>query len=93
MTENIEIINPTADRQSKAGKIASRNGHLDGRKIGLLDNSKPNADKYLEYVGQLLQEKYPGIEIVPRRKMTRTEADCLSELKERCDYVITAFDD
>ncbi len=93
MTENIDIINPTADRQSKAGKIASRNGQLDGRKIGLLDNSKPNADKYLEYVGQLLQGKYPGIEIVPRRKMTRTEADCLSELKERCDYVITAFAD
>jgi hypothetical protein len=93
MTENIDIINPTADRETRAGKLASRSGHLEGRKIGLLDNSKPNADKYLEYVGQLLQEKLPGIEIIPRRKMTRTEADCLPELKERCDYVITAFAD
>jgi hypothetical protein len=93
MSENIDIINPTADRETKAGKIASRHRQLAGGKIGLLDNSKPNADKYLEYVGQLLQEKYSGIEIVSRRKMTRTEADCLPELKERCDYVITAFAD
>ena len=93
MTENIDIINPTADREIKAGQLATRNGKLAGRKIGLLDNSKPNADKYLEYVAELLQEKNPGIEIVFRRKMTRTEADCLPELKERCDYVITAFAD
>jgi len=92
-TDLIEVINPTADRELKIGKIASRNHGLEAKRIGLLDNSKPNADKFLEYVGQLLKQRYPTIEILPRRKMTRTEADCLQELIGSCDLVVSAFAD
>lgn len=88
-----EVINPTADREIKIGKTASRGHDLTAKRIGLLDNSKPNADKFLEYVGQLLKEKFPAIELLPRRKMTRTEADCLQELTANCDLVISAFAD
>jgi hypothetical protein len=92
-TPLMEVINPTADRETKIGKIASRGHDLTAKRIGLLDNSKPNADKFLEYVGQLLKEKYPAIELLSKRKMTRTEADCLQELTARCDLVISAFAD
>jgi hypothetical protein len=92
-TDLIKVINPTADRELKVGKIASRNHGLEAKRIGLLDNSKPNADKFLEYVGRLLKERYPTIELLPRRKMTRTEADCLQNLIGSCDLVISAFAD
>ena len=62
-------------------------------RIGLLDNNKPNADKFLDHVGALLKKRYDGVELVAKRKMTRIEADCLTELAERCDVVINAFAD
>ncbi|MBI4524768.1 MAG: hypothetical protein HY695_13270 [Deltaproteobacteria bacterium] len=91
--ELIEIIDPTAEREVQIGTIAGRGGELQGKRVGLLDNSKPNADQFLNYLGQSLRDRYPGVEVLPKRKMTRTEADCLPELVEKCDLVINAFAD
>ncbi len=90
----IEILNPTGVRASKRIRLAPRkHDNLGGVRIGLLDNNKPNADKFLDHVGALLKERYDDIELVAKRKMTRIEADCLTELAERCDVVINAFAD
>jgi hypothetical protein len=92
--ELIKIVNPTAPRFSKRTKLSPRKcGTLHGTRIGLLDNNKPNADKFLAYVGELLKRRYDGVELVPKRKMSRTQADGLEELAERCDVVINAFAD
>jgi hypothetical protein len=92
--ETIEILNPTGVRASKQIRLAPRkHDNLLGRRIGLLDNNKPNADKFLDHVGALLMKRYDGIELVAKRKMTRIEADCLTELAARCDVVINAFAD
>jgi hypothetical protein len=92
--ETIKILNPTGVRASKQIKLALRkHDNLGGVRIGLLDNNKPNADKFLDHVGALLKKRYDGIELVAKRKMTRIEADCLTELADRCDVVINAFAD
>ena len=94
MRENhIEVVSPIAQREINERNLALRGSDLDGKTVGLLDNSKPNADKFLEYVADLLRKEYAGIKILPRRKRNRTEADCLPELLENCDAVITAFAD
>jgi hypothetical protein len=88
--ETIEIVNPTGVRASKQIKLAQRtHENLRGMRVGLLDNNKPNADKFLDHVGALLKKRYEGIELVSRRKMTRIEADCLRELAGRCDVSST----
>jgi hypothetical protein len=66
---------------------------LAGRRVGLLDNNKPNADRFLEFVGARLQERHADVELIRRRKTTRMEADGLAELAARCDAVINAFAD
>lgn len=92
--ELIKIVNPTAPRVSKRGKLAPRKYRsLRHKRIGLLDNNKPNADKFLAQVGQLLKQRYDGVELIARRKMTRTAADFLQELADECDVVINAFAD
>ena len=92
--DTIEIINPTGIRASKQIRLAPRtHENLRGVRIGLLDNNKPKADKFLDHVGVLLKERCEGIELISKRKMTRIEADCLTELAERCDVVINAFAD
>ena len=90
----IEIVNPVGLSASKKTGLARRShDSLQGLRVGLLDNNKPNADKFLEFVGELLKRRNDGIELVPKRKMSRTEADCLPELIARCDVVINAFAD
>lgn len=90
----IEIIDPTAAREYKRSALAPRkHSGLDHKRIGLLDNSKPNADKFLNYVGDFLGQRFDGIEIIFKRKMSRTEADCVRELAAKCDLVVTAFAD
>ena len=95
--DSIEIVNPTGQRQAKRGDLAQRNienlENLRGRRIGLLDNNKPNADKFLQLIGAMLQELYADIELVPKRKLTRMEADGLLEFADGCDVVINALAD
>ena len=92
--ETIEIINPIGVRAAKQRSLAPRKlESLDNVRIGLLDNNKPNADRFLDHVGALLKKRYEGVELVSKRKMTRIEADCLKELAEQCDVVINAFAD
>ncbi len=92
--EMIEILNPAGRRATKQTRLAPRkHDNLRGVRIGLLDNNKPNADKFLDHVGALLKKRYDGVELISKRKMTRIGADCLNELAERCDGVINAFAD
>ena len=95
MMENvIEIVNPVGIPRRHQSKLAPRRyDSLRGLRIGLLDNNKPNADKFLEFVGVMLRERDADIEIVPKRKMTRMEADGLAELASHCDVVINAVAD
>ena len=90
----ISIVSPIATRAVKRARLASRKQRdLNGLRIGLLDNNKPNADRFLEFAGELLRERYPNVALIPKRKMTRTGADGLSECAENCDAVINAFGD
>ena len=90
----MEIVNPVGIPRRQQSKLAPRSyDSLRGRRIGLLDNNKPNADKFLQFIGEFLTARYPESEIVPKRKMTRMESDGLAELAEICDVVINAFAD
>jgi hypothetical protein len=92
--DRITIVTPTAPRARKRAKPAPRSHDtLDNKRIGLLDNNKPNADRFLECVAELLKQRYDGIELIAKRKMTRTGADGLREFADRCDVVINAFAD
>jgi hypothetical protein len=95
MMENvIEIVSPVGVPHTHASNLAPRRyENLDGLRVGLLDNNKPNADKFLGFIGELLQARFPEIQFVAKRKMTRTESDGLTEFARSCDAVINAFAD
>lgn len=92
--ELIEIVNPTGLTANKQAHVAARkHSSLSGLRVGLLDNNKPNADRFLDYAGQSLLQRYPDIALVRKRKLSRTEAEFLPELIQGCDVVINAFAD
>jgi hypothetical protein len=92
------VYRPTFDEPEHAeGAVAltDRPTSLDGKRIGLLWNSKVNADIYLARLRELITERHRDVEFVWQAKPTASrpmEPEVFAELK-RCDLVVTAFGD
>ena len=54
----IEVLDPTGKANLKEHPLAARPASLEGRVMGFLDNTKPNADLFLGRVHELLTAKY-----------------------------------
>ena len=65
----MEILNPVPPTPPGAiSPLAPRPRDLRGKRVGILDNSKPNADALLGRVAELLVERAGAAEIVRWRK-------------------------
>ena len=76
--------------------LADRPSSLKGLRLGLLDNSKPNADQLLEAVLEELHDELEPVAVIRGRKpgagVPGPEA-LLEELASQCDAVIVAVGD
>ena len=63
----LEVLDPTGVEVEKTKKLAPRPDTLEGKRIGLIWNTKPNADVLLDEIGKLLKERYPTAQTVPSR--------------------------
>ena len=92
MVEGVEILDPTIRSRGDV-RLAARLAALEGRTIGLLDNSKEKADVFLAALAEGLAERF-RIKTVLRRKPTYSRVAppaMLAELGESCDAVVTAM--
>jgi hypothetical protein len=92
------ILSPEGKAQSSAARVASlpQFGDLRGKVVGLLDNSKPNADKLAERFAELLKEKYGVARVISRRKITAQQGapkEYLDELAAQADIVLSGLGD
>jgi hypothetical protein len=92
------VLSPEGKAQSSAAKVASLPQFVDlrGKVIGLLDNSKPNADKLGERFEQLLRENYGVAGVVKRRKLTAQQGapkQYLDELAAQADFILSGLGD
>ena len=54
----ITVMDPTAESLPTKTSIAARPVSLDGKVLGLLDNSKQNAGRLLEIVADMLKDRF-----------------------------------
>jgi hypothetical protein len=92
------VLSPEGKAQSSAAKVAGlpRFTDLRGKVVGLLDNSKPNADKLAERLAELLKEKYGVASVISRRKLTAQQGapkQYLDELAAQADIVLSGLGD
>jgi hypothetical protein len=88
------LVDPTAEDNSEAHAGAARLAGLQGKRIGLLDNIKHNAEYLLTEVGERFKREY-GCEVRLVKKKTYTrfaEPQVLASLED-CDAVVTAIGD
>ena len=68
MTTDLGFIDPTAGGNRTRIALAPRPMDLAGQVVGLLDNTKEQADVILETVAEALRERYGAAEVIIRRK-------------------------
>ena len=62
------VLDPTDEPAAGQARLAPRPNSLDGKVIGLLDNSKLNSDRFLDMLAEELSSTYQFAGIVRARK-------------------------
>jgi len=97
MTVREKLLNPTgADRNTGGNSLAPRPASLRGLTVGLLGNTKPNAEVLLGEVAAELKNRYEVGEFRTYTKDyfgTPVKPDLFQQIAADCDLVITAVGD
>ena len=90
----MDVLNPTRPAPSQTKALAPRPATLRGRRIGVLDNSKPNADRLLGRLAELLVERHGAASVMTWRKPGASRpAIMIDEIARSADLVLTGSGD
>ena len=88
------FIDPTYVPSTKRIPMATRPLALKGRVIGMVDNTKEQADVIFKTIGDALIERYGAKEVVIRRKEHYTKPaspELLEAMSKKVDVAITGL--
>ena len=68
MTDDLGFIDPTAGGSGARIALAARPMDLAGKVVGMIDNTKEQADVILEAVADALRKRYGVAKVIIRRK-------------------------
>ncbi len=92
----VQLLDPTAKPHDDEKSLASRHADLRGKRVGILDNTKSNADILMKRMAALLCEQHGASDVMHRRKahaaIGATE-ELLDEMAESCDLVVLGSGD
>jgi hypothetical protein len=96
MEKQVRVFDPTTTPKEQALRYAPRPSTLQGKKVGLVENTKYNSDKLLLKIGKILQEEY-GVEgVLLRRKRgsgVPAHEEIIGEIQAECDAVVAGVGD
>lgn len=91
----ITVLDPTAATTTASTTLNPRPTEVRGLVVGLLDNGKPNSDRFLEALGDELRRR--GAVVPPpvrKANIGRLAApELITELSRSCDLVVTGVGD
>src|SRR3984893_1475117 len=91
------ILSPEGSCHARQHRLAPRQFRsLDGVRLGLLGNSKLNADAVLMAIGDLLKEQYAVKSVFMRSKPTFSKPapdELIDEIIQNADVVLTGVGD
>ena len=90
----MRVLSPLGATADTLASLAKRRPSLSGLRIGVLDNSKPNADVLLRRVAELLAERAGGATIQSWTKPGSSRpAAMLDEIAASVDVLLTGTAD
>ncbi len=92
----MEILDPTSDPGSRTIEYAPRPRSLQGKRVGLVENTKFNSDRLLQKIGDILKAEYGAAETRMWRKHNASvpaHAEIVEELRRSCDVMVAGIGD
>ena len=95
----MEILDPTVqpgEAQAQAIAYAPRPASLQGKRVGLVENTKFNSDRLLQKIGDILKAEYGAAETRMWRKRNSSvpvHEAIIEELRETCDVMVAGIGD
>ena len=92
----VTLVHPGNESVPQAAPPPARLAALTGKKIGLLDISKPGGNLFLDRLESILRERYRVADVIRTRKPTFAKpapADLREEVAARCEAVVEALAD
>jgi hypothetical protein len=90
----VDVLTPNGAARTESRPLTKRPRSLAGRRIGILDNSKPNADALLGRIAEMIAERAGGASIRTWRKPGSSyPATNVAEVAAASDVVLTGSGD
>lgn len=96
MSQKITLVVPEAPAPESAALVAQRRVEKAGIRLGILDNSKGNADHLLKFLVEGVRAAMPIASVVALKKLSvglAAPGAILDQLAAEADYVVTAMAD
>jgi hypothetical protein len=90
------LVSPVNEPVPTDSVLAPRLAALDGKRLGLLDNSKPKAGRLLDAVATILHAQYGFTAMVRLCKPSASKPaapEVIDELAKTCDLVLVGVGD
>jgi hypothetical protein len=92
----IELLDPTVAVATNPITYVDRPRSLEGKRIGLIENTKFNSDRLLAKIGDLLKTEYGAAEWRMFRKHNSSvpaHDEIVQEIRKTCDVVVAGVGD
>jgi hypothetical protein len=92
----IEVLDPTRELAGSDPIYATRPKSLQGKRIGLIDNSKFNSDNVLKRIGDILIKEHGAASYkIYRKRYSSIPAsdEIIHDIKENCDVMVAGVGD
>ena len=90
------LVDPTTQPIVASFTGAPRLKDLKGKRVGLIDDSKPNGKELLEELADLLKARYGVADVMYHRKPSASkpaDPEVIARMGVECDYTIVAIGD
>jgi len=92
----LQFLDPTTELVERRIAYAKRPTSLAGLRIGLVDNTKVNADRLLDAIAGILEREHGAKSHMIRRKLTSGSAphsEIIQDLKAGSDVIVAGIGD
>jgi len=92
----IELLDPTVEVKTAPMTYVDRPRSLEGKRVGLIENTKFNSDKLLLRIGEILKAEYGAAETRMFHKHNASvpaHAEIIQEIRKTCDVMVAGIGD
>lgn len=92
-TQLVKLVSPVGIRAAAPVTLARRLDTLEGKSIGFIDNMKPNANLFVQYIEEMIRADFPRVTTHTVRKNFTSSKLIADQLEGKVDALVNAWGD